>query len=63
MLDREAALEAILPAVFWRGIYCRRHFGPSPLEAGNMDPSAMIGVEIVNHVLLRKQKRAVHADF
>ncbi len=62
-LDRDAALEVILPALLRQGIYSRGRFGAWRYEVGNMDHSVMMGVEAVNHILLGQQEKVVHADF
>ena len=62
-LDRDAALEVILPSLLKQGVYSRGRFGAWRYEVGNMDHSVMMGVEAVNHILLGEQERVVHANF
>jgi len=49
---RDAALGTIQPWLRSQGIWSRGRFGAWLYEIGNMDHSAMQGVEFVNHVLL-----------
>lgn len=49
---RDAALSAIQPWLRNRGIFSRGRFGAWLYEIGNMDHSAMQGVEFADHVLL-----------
>ena len=50
-VGRDAALGTIQPWLRDRDIYSRGRFGAWLYEIGNMDHSAMQGVEFVNHVL------------
>jgi UDP-galactopyranose mutase len=50
-VGRDAALGTIQPWLRQQGIYSRGRFGAWLYEIGNMDHSAMQGVEFVNHVL------------
>lgn len=62
-LDRDVALDTILPALMKRGIYSRGRFGAWKYEVGNMDHSVMMGVEAVNHILQGESEKVVHAAF
>ena len=50
-VGRDAALGTIQPWLREQGIYSRGRFGAWLYEIGNMDHSAMQGVEFVDHVL------------
>ncbi len=50
-VERDACLGTIQPWLRSQGIYSRGRFGAWLYEIGNMDHSAMQGVEFVNHVL------------
>jgi protoporphyrinogen oxidase len=50
-VGRDAALGTIQPWLRSQGIFSRGRFGAWLYEIGNMDHSAMQGVEFVNHVL------------
>lgn len=50
-LGRNEALAAILPALEEHDIYSRGRFGAWKYEVGNMDHSAMQGVEVVDRLL------------
>ncbi|MEY2471473.1 MAG: hypothetical protein QOK28_802 [Actinomycetota bacterium] len=50
-VTRDASLGTIQPWLRSQGIYSRGRFGAWLYEIGNMDHSAMQGVEFVNHVL------------
>ncbi len=50
-VGRDAALGTVQPWLRERGIYSRGRFGAWLYEIGNMDHSAMQGVEFVDHVL------------
>ena len=50
-VGRDAALGTVQPWLREQGIYSRGRFGAWLYEIGNMDHSAMQGVEFVNHVL------------
>ena len=50
-VGRDAALGTVQPWLRSRGIWSRGRFGAWLYEIGNMDHSAMQGVEFVNHVL------------
>jgi UDP-galactopyranose mutase len=50
-VTRDASLGTIQPWLRSQGIYSRGRFGAWLYEIGNMDHSAMQGVELVNHVL------------
>ena len=49
---RDTSLGTIQPWLRGKDIYSRGRFGAWLYEIGNMDHSAMQGVEFVNHVLL-----------
>ncbi|WP_428560768.1 MAG: protoporphyrinogen/coproporphyrinogen oxidase [Solidesulfovibrio sp. DCME] len=49
-LERDAALEAIQPALEARGVFSRGRFGGWKYEVGNMDHSFMQGVEWAEHL-------------
>jgi len=51
-LERDDAVKVLHPWLESRDIYSRGRFGAWLYEVGNMDHSAMQGVEFVNHVLL-----------
>lgn len=53
-IGRDAALGVIQPWLREQGIYSRGRFGAWLYEIGNMDHSAMQGVEMVDNVLLGK---------
>jgi protoporphyrinogen oxidase len=61
-LDRDAALEIILPALLKLGIYSRGRFGAWRYEVGNMDHAVMMGAEAVSHILDGEPERTVHAN-
>jgi protoporphyrinogen oxidase len=50
-IERDAALGTIQPWLREHGVYSRGRFGAWLYEIGNMDHSAMQGVEFVDHVL------------
>ncbi len=50
-LDRDDALNNILPALEAQHIYSRGRFGAWKYEVGNMDHSIIQGVEAVDHIL------------
>ena len=56
-LDRDAALNAILPALEAQHIYSRGRFGAWKYEVGNMDHSIMQGVEVVDYILGGKPEK------
>lgn len=60
-LDRDTALNIMLPSLLRRGIYSRGRFGAWKYEVGNMDHSVMMGVEAVNHILRSEPERVIHA--
>jgi len=62
-LDRDAALDILLPALLKKGIYSRGRFGAWKYEVGNMDHSVMMGVEAVNHILHGEAERVVQGNF
>jgi len=49
-IDRDRALEAILPAFEARGVYSRGRFGAWKYEVSNQDHSFAQGVECVDHL-------------
>lgn len=51
LLERDAVLDRIEPALYARQILSRGRFGAWKYEVGNMDHSFMQGVEAVNHIL------------
>jgi protoporphyrinogen oxidase len=51
-LERDAALEVLLPALQKRGIWSRGRFGAWKYEVSNQDHSLMQGVEAADHLLL-----------
>lgn len=61
-LDRDAALEIMLPALLEKNIYSRGRFGAWRYEVGNMDHSVMMGVEAVDHILKGEREKVVHAE-
>jgi protoporphyrinogen oxidase len=50
-LERDAALEVLLPALQKRGIWSRGRFGAWKYEVSNQDHSLMQGVEAADHLL------------
>jgi hypothetical protein len=50
-VERDEALSTMQPWLREQGIWSRGRFGAWLYEIGNMDHSAMQGVEFVNHVL------------
>lgn len=58
-LDRDAALNVIQPALLQHNIYSRGRFGAWKYEVGNMDHSAQMGVEAVNHILFQEEEKVV----
>jgi len=50
-LERDAALDEVLPALEARGIYSRGRFGAWKYEVSNQDHSFAQGVECVDHLL------------
>jgi protoporphyrinogen oxidase len=61
-LDRDAALEAIQPALLQLGIYSRGRFGAWKYEVGNMDHSVQMGAEAVNHILLHQEEKVIQGQ-
>jgi protoporphyrinogen oxidase len=57
-LERDKAVDNILPYLEQNNIYSRGRFGQWKYEAGNMDHSVMQGVEIINF-LLKGEKETV----
>jgi len=53
-VGRDEALGTVQPWLRSRAIYSRGRFGAWLYEIGNMDHSAMQGVELVNRVLLQE---------
>jgi protoporphyrinogen oxidase len=49
--ERDAALDAVLPALEARGVYSRGRFGAWKYEVSNQDHSFAQGVECVDHLL------------
>lgn len=50
-LERDAALEKLLPKLLEKGIYSRGRFGSWKYEVGNQDHSFQLGVEAVDAIL------------
>jgi protoporphyrinogen oxidase len=57
--DRDTVLNAVFPALEERGIFSRGRFGAWRYEVSNQDHSALQGVEVVDHLLLRAPERTV----
>ncbi|KAF8458541.1 hypothetical protein BDZ91DRAFT_495204 [Kalaharituber pfeilii] len=51
-LERDAALEELLPRLKEKGVYSRGRFGSWKYEVGNQDHSFLLGAEAVDSILL-----------
>jgi len=61
-VERDAALNAVLPELEHMGIYSRGRFGAWKYEVGNTDHSVMQGKEIVDRVLKGKKERILNTS-
>lgn len=59
-LGRDAALEALLPALEAKGIHSRGRFGAWKYEVSNQDHGFMQGVECAEHLLLGAAEETIH---
>jgi protoporphyrinogen oxidase len=59
-LERDKALNVILPFLESRNVYSRGRFGAWKYEVGNMDHSFMQGVEVVERILYEKEEKTLH---
>ena len=55
-LDRDDALRVVQPYLMKHGVYSRGRFGAWMYEIGNMDHSYKQGIDVVDHILDRKEE-------